>query len=236
MCVHGAGGESIFPLRLSNLMETKRPIVTFRATGLSPGESPLNSAEEMAANYITAARMSGQPRPYVLLGHCAGCSIVYEMAQRLTSLGEPPSCLILIDPESNRAVAPYLYDSTRLWSKIYLRLYRLAKQTKWWIRIRRSASGDKLRAAVTYGIMYASGDYVPKPYHGRTLLFCSTGRRERLLDPERGYQTLLTDLEIIDIPFEHTKMFKFGLKNIVAGIESFTNRGLDPKRATVKKQ
>ena len=50
--VHGTGGKSMAPLRLSNTIG-QHPFYAFRAIGLEQGEQILTSVEAMATTYLT---------------------------------------------------------------------------------------------------------------------------------------------------------------------------------------
>lgn len=224
LCVHGTGGESTAPQTLARITGD-RQFVAFRAIGLEQGEPIQTTIEGMASTYLAGAAEVYPSGPVIVLGHCAGAMIAYEMAQQLTAAGRPPSGLILIDPPTDLKKAPWLSKTGLAHSLIRERRRREAAEVD---RIAHesggSISGEERRKLVSQGIGCAAGLYVPKPYEGATVLFYTPDRKEALLDETRGFPSLVCNLEHADIGTDHLDMFDGGLSRIKSTMESFVHR------------
>jgi thioesterase domain-containing protein len=161
----------------------------------------------------------------LVLGHCAGSMIAYEMAQQLTAAGRQPRGLILIDPPADPKMASRLHKSGLALSLMQEGLKREAAEVERLAREERdSMSGVARRELVGRGIECAAGLYVPKPYSGATLLFHSALRKAHLLDKQRGFPALVANLESADIGSRHEEMFDGGLAQIRPAMAAFIAR------------
>jgi thioesterase domain-containing protein/acyl carrier protein len=221
--VHGNTGESVAPSRLSAAMPT-RAVYAIRAMGLEKGEALLRTAEDFAAAYLSGIEHALPGERPILMGHCGGTIIVYEMARQLTAAGKPPAGLILADPEVSDDFAPYLHNSGLALSLVQSAWRKRAAQLDEAIRNNPDLSGDLRRMIVANGIKHAIGTYTPRPYGGPTLLMTSPERRDLLLHETRGFPALLSDLEIFNATVGHRQMFGPGMERSSAVIEAFMAR------------
>jgi thioesterase domain-containing protein len=79
------------------LLDPDQPVYGLQAFGLDEGSQPIARVEEMAASYVEEIRSFQPHGPYHLAGLCFGGLVAYEMARRLTDLGEEVALLALID-------------------------------------------------------------------------------------------------------------------------------------------
>jgi thioesterase domain-containing protein len=204
-CTHGANGEATFPRKVAEVV-TGRPIFALRALGLLDGEVPFISAHDVAAHYVSEIRSVDETGPYLLLGHCGASIIAYEMAQQIKAAGGEVAGLILLDPHSGKR-APWLDAS------LPTRWYRRWQARKAGRDIGRMAGsipnlkGDARRDIVEEALKVAFTTYEPEPYDGRVLAVVSSDRAPVLLDPERGYPSLIGDLETLVIEGNHKAVF-----------------------------
>ncbi|MGH6847574.1 MAG: amino acid adenylation domain-containing protein [Methylocella sp.] len=97
-CVHPAGGNVVCYEPLSRAL--KRPFYGLQSVGLSAGEHPLRSIEEMADTYLEAIRSVAPSGPLHLAGWSMGGVVAYEMARRLILGGGEVTTLILLDTDA----------------------------------------------------------------------------------------------------------------------------------------
>ena len=96
-CVHPVGGTVLCYTELTRHLSPNRPCYGLQALGIEPGQTPLTSVEEMAAEYITAMRAVQPDGPYLLGGWSLGGVIAFEMAQQLQRAGQLVERLVLLD-------------------------------------------------------------------------------------------------------------------------------------------
>jgi hypothetical protein len=205
---------------LSTVIGT-RPFYAFRALGLEQGEEILLSAEAIAVGYIASMEKIRPREPTVILGHCAGATIAYEMAQQLTSAGKPPAGLILIDPESEEEWSPFLYRSGLPLSLALTTWRKREAEVSMAIGTSAKPTGEDRRKFVNAALRCAVGGYVPAPYAGPTLLLCSPERKAALLNARRGYPSLLKNLTVVEFHVPHEKMFSEGLAVVADAVNDF---------------
>ena len=219
--VHGSDGEFVLPPRFSNAIGN-RSFYAFRAIGLEKGEVPFASIESTAGAYRNAVLSTCPSGPLVVLGHCAGSLIAYELAQNLRDAGRAPVGLILIDPPSHQSQVHLLSSGLERELK-QASIRKDIARVEAYMRSHPQVSGQQRREMVKAMLEATAAAYTPKPYQGRTLLFVTPSARSALLDPKRGYPALLPDLEIVRLEVEHLQMFK-DLKAIAKAINSFIDR------------
>jgi thioesterase domain-containing protein/acyl carrier protein len=223
-CVHGMGGEAVFPRHLADSLGKQRPIYGFRAIGLLAGERPLDTVEEIASNYLAALRRVRPHGPYVVLGHCGGSMIAYEMAQQLVAAREPVAGLVLIDPAHNRVTAPYLFSSGPSLAHVQAAFRRHVAE----IQAKFDAPGDladgRRRMLVKTALHSAIAAYSPARFSGPTLLMYTTARKQVLLNPARGFPTLLSNCERVEVQSGHMNMFQEHMPELIAAIAAFLKR------------
>jgi thioesterase domain-containing protein/acyl carrier protein len=224
-CVHGNTGESVLPPKLASACGD-RQFYAFRAAGLEGREQIPTTVEAMAENYLAAMSQVHSGGPLVLLGHCGGSLIAYEMAQQLTAAGAPPAGLVLIDPPADKNRAPHLFSSGLALSLKRAKNQEHVELVARTIAGQPDAAADRRRALVTMAIEAAVAVYAVRPYGGRTLLFCTPQRVRRIMDPKLGYPHILPNVDVVELEMNHQQMFKTGLARIGDAIDSFIH-GLD---------
>jgi thioesterase domain-containing protein/acyl carrier protein len=95
--VHPVSGIGTCYVPLSRSFGNRRPLYAFQSCGLSAGESPLTSIEQMASLYVNDMKKVRPAGPYLLGGWSFGSIVAYEMAQQLSRQGEQVSSLIILD-------------------------------------------------------------------------------------------------------------------------------------------
>ena len=219
---HGVDGDVLLAASLVQRLRTDRPVYGIRARGLAPRESPETRIEEMAESYIGTIQ-SVQPRgPYALAGYSFGGLVAYEMARRLTRLGERVEWLGLIDAELHHGCLP---RRRRLGFQLVrpLRFLRatLAAPTTMLPRYARKAArrlAPRARIAPPEpefpaaplqrrleGICRAAFDeYRPRPYSGSATLFLADSRFPGRANPLPAWRRLIAgELTVEGIPGRH---------------------------------
>jgi len=117
--VHGRHGQAFVSPAFLRAVGDDRPVHSFRARGLEPGERPRRRIVDMASDFVAAMRAK-QPRgPYLLGALCAGGIIAQEMACQLRDARETVSNLVLFDPPFPPRDLPL---KTRLLNELRLRM------------------------------------------------------------------------------------------------------------------
>jgi amino acid adenylation domain-containing protein len=93
-CVHPAGGDIVGFRDLSLSDVLRRPLYGLQAPPEPSGEQ---SIEFLAAHYLAAVHEVQPAGPYQLLGWSMGGLVAFEMARRLTAVGEQVAMLTLVD-------------------------------------------------------------------------------------------------------------------------------------------
>jgi thioesterase domain-containing protein len=93
--VSGHGGDVFSLVTLSRHLDKEQPMLGVQPPGLDGGE-PLTSVEAVARYEIEQIRRYQPHGPYLILGHCAGGTIAFEVAQQLTAAGQELALLALI--------------------------------------------------------------------------------------------------------------------------------------------
>ncbi|RST87938.1 alpha/beta fold hydrolase [Aquibium carbonis] len=220
-CVHGGDGTSTFPARLAERLATDNPIYGLRARGLQDGEVPLATVGDMAELYLSAIRDGVQREgPYLLLGHCGGSIVAYEMARRLMARGETVAGLILIDPETDRR-APYLHATGAALAWRDLKGRERAARLALRLTVSPGVTGERRRRLVHRAISVAVMRYRPQPIGCPTLFICTEARKRPLMHPERGFPALLPRGRFVTLDVAHEKMFVDTIGDVVAAIAGF---------------
>jgi thioesterase domain-containing protein/NAD(P)-dependent dehydrogenase (short-subunit alcohol dehydrogenase family)/acyl carrier protein len=96
-CVHGAGGNVLNFRDLARAMNPEQPFYGLQAAGTDGVLPPHKTIEEMAAVYLAEVRELQPEGPYLLGGYSGGGIVAFEMARRLTALGQEVGLLAFID-------------------------------------------------------------------------------------------------------------------------------------------
>jgi thioesterase domain-containing protein/acyl carrier protein len=223
ICIHGQRGELAFARILAIALGADRPFYGLRAIGLAAGEWPKASLNAIVRDYLAKTERFWRTGACVLVGHCAGSLIAYEMAQRLRNKGVSVSGLIMIDPPKHQ-VAPWLSLARfHLWQQ-RLRLHARATLIQARTYLRAPAGGADRQVAVSRGTRLAAAGYMPKPYSGEALLVYSRERRKHDLDGAVSWPELVPKLQAAELGLTHSSLFKEGLLDIAATMNAFLNR------------
>ncbi len=199
-CLHGMNGHITYGQSLVTVFGIERPIFAIRARGLRAGEKTTTSIEACAADYIREIRKVRPNGPYLLMAPCGPSVIAYEMAQQLTRAGEEVPGIALADPAvTNHAV--WLHQTGLARSLIQHRVNRDLG------RLRPTGtpalSGPARAEAVLTALGKAVLTYTPSPYAGHMLLLYSREWSAGLLDPLRGFPSLVRDLRAVEVAPTH---------------------------------
>ena len=96
-CVHAAGGNVLGYRSLASHLDPDQPVYGLQARGLDGKDVPLESVEEMAAQYVQEVRALQTAGPYYIGGACTGGIVAFEMAQQLVAGGEDVGILAMFD-------------------------------------------------------------------------------------------------------------------------------------------
>jgi acyl transferase domain-containing protein/thioesterase domain-containing protein/acyl carrier protein len=186
-CVHGAGGNVLNFRDLSWGLHHDQPFFGLQARGIDGTSDPHRSIEEIAQAYIEEIRMLRPRGPYYLAGYSGGGVVAFEMAQRLTAMGEEVPLLVFFD-----TYHPQMPIRTVSVGRI---LSRLRKEGLSYIkeiarnrRDRARAMSERLQIKLsilagrpvqpalrdrqlTDNFGRAAARYQPKPWRGRAILF-----------------------------------------------------------------
>jgi amino acid adenylation domain-containing protein len=95
--VHGVGGNVLNYRALARYVGDDQPFYGLQARGLDGKSLPHTRVEDMAAEYLPEIRRVQPSGPYYIGGFSFGCSVAFEIAQRLRRAGEEVALLALID-------------------------------------------------------------------------------------------------------------------------------------------
>ncbi|MDX6672856.1 MAG: acetoacetyl-CoA synthetase, partial [Solirubrobacteraceae bacterium] len=104
--VHALHGDVLFFRPLALRMSTDRPVYGLQARGLDPREQPQTRIEDMAETYVETIRSVQPHGPYALAGYSFGGLVAFEMARRLSVLGEDVDMLELIEARVHHNCLP----------------------------------------------------------------------------------------------------------------------------------
>jgi thioesterase domain-containing protein/acyl carrier protein len=96
-CIHPGGGNVLCYIRLAKYLGDDQPFYGLQAPGVDGIRKPLTSISEMADEYCNAIRQRQPHGPYHIAGWSAGGVVAYEVAQKLTAVGEKVKYLGIID-------------------------------------------------------------------------------------------------------------------------------------------
>ncbi len=216
--VPGNNGELMLALRLSREIGD-RPFYALRAIGLEEGERPLSSIEAMAGAYLAAVEAKNPSGPLIVLGHCAGSMIAYELAQQLTASGRLPTGLILVDPMAWEQQV-HLHNSGMARELKQTSVRKQIAIVENYLDSNPVLSVQRRHDIVKALIEAAAAAYTPKPYPGRTLLFATTLGASALLHPQRGFPGLVPNLDVVQLDVPHEQVFR-DLPSVARAINGF---------------
>ena len=175
----------VFWLRpLARHLHVDQPVIGVQPPGLD-GSEPLNSMEALARYQIEQIRRYQPHGPYLIVGHCSGGTLAFEVAQQLVAAGQEVALLALIG-----SPFPKMFGrASLLWVRLssYARALRPGAFTPRLQLRRERRRGQELvgptalavRERVDSATVAAVREYVPKPYPGNIDLFVTADRWHR---------------------------------------------------------
>lgn len=209
-----------------------RPVYGLQARGLFGGESPHESFEEMARDYLAELRSVQPVGPYAIGGFSGGGMVAYEMARQLERDGETVSSLVLLDTPVPERADLSLFDLLSM-KRQDMQRYKgafvsswLKKRIAWEVqRYRKRHNPERLstdqfhNSAIEAAFLRALWKYEIKGTDVRSLLLrpklepyykVSGGREinsERgLVRSDNGWAPYIEGLSIIEVPGNHDSM------------------------------
>ncbi len=229
--VHGNGGNVLILAGLLPYLPSDQPVYGLTARGLAEGEAPHTSFDALVEDYLAAIRRAQPAGPYNLGGYCIGGMIACEMARRLRAAGEDVRSVIMIDPDYNRVLTPWLY--WRSPDAPIMRPMRLLVGFMWKARVAvlralRRAPGGGMRDPKDRRRLYDMQDnlakafrqYRPQPYEGSVALLASADRAERASRFAVGWRVLAPAVRITAIAPSHYALFRSHAPRLGAGIKA----------------
>jgi amino acid adenylation domain-containing protein/FkbH-like protein len=246
--VHGGDGGVLFYGQLAERLGEGRPFYAFEAPALTATSPiPEETVEETAAHYLVELRKVQQAGPYHLCGYSFGGVVAYEMARQLSLAGEEVEFLGLVDTENPSVEARKLSLGERIavnWKKPALaekgalekvghvgmrfgtglayRLYFEAEDAVARVLPEAKGAGWLRQVQLRKAHERAMESYVPGPFPGRLTLFRAiVGGDKFEIGEDYGWNELVDELEIVEIPGNHVSVFH--KENIDAIAEAFRN-------------
>jgi len=219
ICIHCGTGHVLRYRALASFLDSAIPIYGVRAPDLRAMKT-VPTVEDLAALYLEDIRKI-QPRgPYHLFGFCFGGTVAFEVARRLTEMGETVSPVVMVETlnsayylkapilQSLRYHARYIYGRVAKYGRRFLRgewkeMYAGVRDLISWQEKKRRASSP--RSAPQLAETRAVGDiyddiamlatigtnFEPKPYPGRIhLIRAETQRAEYAKDLTFGWESI----------------------------------------------
>lgn len=232
--VHGGDGGILFYGNLAERLGEERPFYAFEAPALT-ATSPIpdESVEETAAHYLEELRKVQPAGPYYLCGYSFGGVVAYDMARQLLDAGEQVEFLGLVDTENPAVDGRKLSLTERIavnWSKRNLaekgaigkvghigmrfgtglayRLYFEAEDAVARTLPQAKGAGWLRQVQLRKSHERAMAVYHPAPIAGKLTLFrAMVGGDKYELGEDYGWNELVDELEIVDIPGNHVTVF-----------------------------
>jgi aspartate racemase len=95
--IHSVGGVVLNYYAVAHLLSEEQPVYGIQPVGLDGKQEPLLQVEDMVSRYIQEIQMLQPSGPYYLGGYSLGGILAFEMARRLTTMGEKVAILALFD-------------------------------------------------------------------------------------------------------------------------------------------
>ena len=227
--MHPVGGHVYFYRNLANQMGTEQPIYGLQAQGMDEKTELLTQVEEMATLYIEALRVRQPQGPYFLGGSSFGGLLAFEMAQQLHALGQQIALLAMIDTpvldqmpvklETDVEILAYMLN---VGGNVALPLDELQKlepdeQLRYFLEEQRKIENQMLFDLDIPQLRHflkmfkvnnqAMWDYQPRVYPGKITFFSAQEKDPyNAKTPERAWQLLAGEIEVIDVPGNHITM------------------------------
>jgi len=231
--VPGAGGEAIEFRHIASHLDPNQPCFAFQPQGVDGWQPLLRTIEAMAERYLAVLHEHQPTGPYYLCGCSFGGVVAFEMARRLTALGQEVGFVGLFDTYGGDYPRPRKHLSFRKKLRLALRQYSSIGDNKlgwsevgngiceWWQvkRIRLDLAVGYRRLPRPYRDRYlylretafnARRRYKFQPFVGKVHLFRATVPPRLDLfesDPLVGWGGMaLGGIKVCDIPCRHDGM------------------------------
>jgi thioesterase domain-containing protein/acyl carrier protein len=224
-CVHGAGGNVLNFRDLSRAMHPDQPFYGLQASGIDGVSMPHRTIEEMAEAYLAEIRAVQPEGPYLLGGYSGGGIVAFEMAHRLTAIGQQVGPLVFLDTFHPRQSLREITFFTHLQS---LRREGLSYVTGTLRRRQITATAERQDVAIAECLVrgepipfnlrerrlwrnfeLAQAAYQVKPWAGKAMLFRAAELVHYLEDrgPSYGWdRDVLGGVDVIKIPGNHSTL------------------------------
>ncbi|MCZ8100878.1 MAG: SDR family oxidoreductase [Burkholderiales bacterium] len=208
-----------------------RPVYGLQAKGLYGGDTPHETFEEMARDYIAEIRAVQPHGPYILAGFSGGGIVAYEMAQQLRADGEEVSHVFLLDTPLPHQPFKSLLDRLSIRYQDFQRegLALLPRWVAGKFRYRRvvrerelkdeSAPDSLHNNMIEDYFLAALSRYRLRPYGGSVALLrpklqvhyvLPDGRRlnesRNVMMEDNGWSAYVTELRVFEVPGDHDSM------------------------------
>ena len=100
-CIHPAGGSVLGFLPLVRHLDKEQPVYGIQARGVDGDMQPDTRIDEMARHYLELVRSLQPEGPYLFCGSSMGGTVAFDMARRLTALGQRVDLLAMLDTPSD---------------------------------------------------------------------------------------------------------------------------------------
>ena len=231
--VAGMFGNVLNLRHLAHLLGEDRPFYGLQARGLLGNDTPHETIEAAARDYITEMQAVQPHGPYYIGGYSGGGIFALEVAQQLAKQGEHTQLLVLLDtPLPQRRPVEKIDRLWIQWQNIRERGWRyprewLAARSAWKARVREKAEGLAQEtsdhqfhsAEIEAAFLKATEIYSVSQWRGATVLYRPPIRgkwhvsKGRLISDERHYVfhdndwgDLLPALTITEVPGDHDSM------------------------------
>lgn len=225
--IHPGGASLLAYEDLISCMDTGRPLYGLDARGFEEGQTPQETVEEMAVQYLEAIRRVQPEGPYLFMGWCFGGLVAFEMAQLLRSQNQKTAFLGLIDTYIRSGQVPL--DDVDLLFGLFSELFGVEfpteklrqmeineritytfEQAKQANRLPRNFGLDRIKRLFEVGKSHdqASVKYFPQPYPGAvTLIRASEDTSATLNNPTLGWEIQADKVNLHWVGGDHLSMF-----------------------------
>ncbi|MEI8238186.1 MAG: amino acid adenylation domain-containing protein [Actinomycetota bacterium] len=226
-CVHADGGTFMYK-QFAEHLSPQQPLYGFQARGLDGIETPFDSVEAMAANYLADARTVQPEGPYMIAAFSMGGVVMYEMARLSAAAGDPAPLVVFLDASTptyfasgERSLGQKVKGLTRLGrGEVLSRVGRRLRQRT--VRMRNDLAmslsvrlgrplSPSLRIHRVRQLNNRIADaYAPAKYAGPvTVLHATMQAPGSVADPTLGWAEHVTGaIDLHEIPGDHETIFR----------------------------
>ncbi|MDM3846737.1 MAG: amino acid adenylation domain-containing protein [Aphanizomenon gracile PMC638.10] len=224
--IHPGGASLLAYEDLIGCLGKSRPIYGLDARGFEEGQTPQETVEEMAIQYLKAIQDVQPQGPYLFMGWCFGGLIAFEMAQLLRSQGQRTTFLGLIDTFIRSGEEPLEEINLlfALFSELFAvkfpmeklrqmepderlnNIYQHAKATN---RLPANFSLERIKRLFAVGKSHdlASVKYFPQPYPDQITLIRAKEGNFHFEKPTMGWEIHAAEVDLHWTDGNHLSMF-----------------------------